>query len=728
MAEKSHTKNAFIKFVFLIVGLFLSAWFFKLTNEKQNLNARAGIRKQLEQSAAQINSELSVSTEVLYSLSNLLITFPDLNASQFDQFTRNLSTRKDSILMVEWQPRVLASERQAFIKDVISKGVKDFRLVEPDKNGKLIDAKKRPEHYPVLYGITTRGHKLSIGLDLAWSPERMQSKFESRDAGAPMASNTFPVMHSNTTENSAPGFAITLPVYKLGVIPKTLEQRKELLRGYLASVIYLDDFLSQLRKEIKRNQLEIEITDLATDERITKKILHKDDNLSEIKIIDVYGQKWKLEVFATDLFLASYVDIPQYFFPVALFIFTIVLFFFLWHNERQNNELLKTRSELQNALIKANVATDSKTIFLANMSHEIRTPMNAILGYANLIKNESREYTRLEYIERMEKSGKHLLKILEDILHVSSHEISKIQLKKDNFKLKELISDVTNIMMTKFTKSNVKFECSMIGEELNLYGDPLRLRQILINLLNNAYKFTNEGFIILTCESTKDERGQNLVTFTVKDSGIGIDEKFISHIFNPFSQENETYRRNQGGVGLGLSIVYNIVEMMGGKIEINSKKGEGTTFTLNIPFEDAKVKSVETRSTTEAKISLDNLLTGKKILAAEDDEDARFLIDHYLKDHQLEIDYAKNGIELLEKFKEKSYDLILTDIQMPELDGISALKTLREDGVTTPIVIMSAHALPEEHEQGIKAGANDFITKPINKKKLITAIRKYLEA
>ena len=723
-------KRSFIsnisKVVTFAIGLLLFLWSIKISYEKQQIRLSLDIQKQLNYFISKINEELNTSAEVLFSLSNLINTFEKLTSDEFRKFTSDLSVRKKGILLIEWQPRVLESERILFVDKIRRAGIKNFEMLEPDENNSLIKAKKRPEHFPVLYSVSTRDEENSIGLDLSWSPERMESKYKARDIGKLRASSTFNVMLTEGSQNLLSGFAISLPVYKTQKIPETVKERREELRGFLAAVVYLDELLHPLAQELGSKQLNVQITELATNSFIQKNILGDVSRFSKQKVIDVFGQKWEVVVSPTSEYLSSYFSSGHLFIPIGLLVFILLLIFSLKRNEKINRELRETRNHLQGALNDARVAAKSKMIFLANMSHEIRTPMNAILGYGRLIKGERDERVRDRYIDRMTSSGNHLLNIIDDILEVSSLEESKVQLHPHKFNLHELVAEVNDVFLEKRDATNIEYVFNVDSSLSHLYGDSNRLRQILLNLLSNSLKFTDNGRIVLSCSKKDvDEEGNVLVEFMVQDTGVGMDESYLPCAYHPFSQEDQSFSRKKGGVGLGLSIVYSLVKLMSGEIEVTTSKGVGTTFTISLPFMLAAQvdKTIEGCHHQTNNIALCN----KNILVAEDDQDARFLIETFLDEENLELDFVNNGKELLAQSSKKSYDLILTDIQMPELDGLSATRELRSQGVSTPILALSAHALREEKEKAILAGVNDILSKPFNKESLVSFVLSHLD-
>ena len=636
--------------------------------------------------------------------------------------------------MIEWQPKVLHSQRDAFETKAIKEGLANFKILEPGESSTYIEAKERPVYFPVLYGVTTKGQKTAIGLDLAWSEERMKSKYEARDSGTPKASNVFDVLHTQSDKEITQGFAISLAVYDSTDTPNTKQERREKLKGFLASVIYIQDLFEPIISKLQHNKLQMSVVDVGTNFAMIKANKKALSKFYTSKTINIYDQEWEIRIYATQPYLSQYIQAKYFISPVFLLIFLIVIYYFHERNEKKKKTLLQTRKELNLALKKSELASQAKMTFLANMSHEIRTPMNAILGYARLIKENSFSTSKSqdqEYIDRMISNGNHLLTIIDDILNISSFEQSKIQLNPHNFNIRKLISNVEDIILAEKKNSHIEFVCTVNAMTENIYGDSVRIRQVLINLLNNSLKFTNEGSIKLHC-TVQETRTQNALNLflEIEDTGIGIDEDYLKDIYNPFTQEDETFGRSQGGVGLGLSIVHNLVSLMEGKIQIKSHKNIGTNFKIDIPTMTAKTEeSIETKA-IKSKQHINKLESKiqKKILIAEDDEDARILLNTYLKSTEYNVTFVINGTDLLAEILEKNslYNLILSDIQMPGTDGLSATRTLRKNDITTPIILMSAHALQEEKEKGLAAGANEYIVKPINKDHLIKTIDEYI--
>tara|TARA_Y100000768_G_scaffold381552_1_gene360417 strand:+ start:14366 stop:16507 length:2142 start_codon:yes stop_codon:yes gene_type:complete len=711
----------------LVLGAILSIWSFKVIYEQQQFEAKMDLENSLENFIQKVNLELNASTEVLHAVSNLIKTIDSLTPMQFKTFTSDFAMRNKSILMVEWQPKVLSKDRKAFEKRVREKFHPNYQMLEPDQSGRLVPAKNRPVHYPVLFVDSTKGEKSTIGLDLAWSNERMISKIDARDSGQARASNTFKVMTTDGAKKFPQGFAITLPVYESHRVPDSLEERKNHFKGFLAAVIYLDDLFNPFVAELHSKNMNISIKDLNPDNFIVNPKIDESALIVQDRIVDVFGQSWHLKISAGKSFLMAYHEPVHYIAPFVFLIFIITLFYILYRNELKNRELSKTRNDLQEALKKAHTAARSKMLFLANMSHEIRTPMNAILGYARLLKKEDDKERQHYFTGRMEDCGEHLLKLLDDILEISSHEEGNIKIEPHSFSLKELVAEIEDLLQNKYSDSKVNFQSQLKVQNDLFYGDSDRIKQVLINLLNNAYKFTEAGEVKLEIaeEEISSEHNGSVLHIIVQDTGLGIDEKYLDQIYSPFSQEDGSFQRKKGGIGLGLAIVNNIIKMMKGSIDVHSVKDQGTKFSIKLPIELAKESDSEISELDLIETKLTNTAR-KNILIAEDDQDARFLIKVYLEDQNVNIDLVTNGEELLESFSKKKYDLILTDIQMPKLDGLSATKKLRDQGVAIPILALSAHALPEEKEKSLDAGIDAILSKPLHQEKLINFINDYL--
>ncbi|ELM6620361.1 response regulator [Vibrio fluvialis] len=383
---------------------------------------------------------------------------------------------------------------------------------------------------------------------------------------------------------------------------------------------------------------------------------------------------------------------------------------------------LKTR-ELKIAQQQAEQANQSKSQFLAMMSHELRTPLNAVLGLIDLLRDDSDAYQQ-EMLEQMENSAELLLVIINDILDLSRIESGHFELQRHwislSKKLQHALEYHSQVAQAKDIKFNVK---ASICEQFEYWVDSVRLTQILFNIIGNAIKFTHQGFVDVSLVTTRDR-----LEIEVRDSGIGIDNERIEHLFSPFIQADTSITRNYGGTGLGLAITKHLVELMGGTIKVNSKLGEGSLFTISIPLESRSTAAANENagqlSDTKTYDALDN---SKHILVVEDTKTNQMVIQLLLNRMGYNVTIANNGqhaLELIEK--NRSFDLIFMDISMPIMDGIQATRILRSQRLTTPIIALTAHSMNSDHQNCLAAGMNDIVLKPIRSKELQRISDRYL--
>ena len=374
----------------------------------------------------------------------------------------------------------------------------------------------------------------------------------------------------------------------------------------------------------------------------------------------------------------------------------------------------------------AESATKAKSEFLANMSHEIRTPMTSIIGMAELLSESDLTDKEKDYVERLKGSGDALLSIINDILDLSKIESGRIDLEEIDFNVVEEIEKIISIYGVLAHDKGISLTKTISDDvRANLRGDPVRLRQVLVNLIGNAIKFTDEGEIRVSVEGTPDD---DVTIFTVTDSGTGISEDKLEAIFDEFSQADSSTTRIYGGTGLGLTISRKLVELMGGEISVESEVGKGSAFCFSVRMKAGLAKKVDRKK--EKKAADGRVERSLKILLVDDSEDNRLLIKTFMKGSQHSLDMAENGEEAFEKFMEKRYDLLLMDMQMPVMDGYEATRIIRrweEDKniKETPILAFTAHALKEEVERCLEAGCTDHLAKPVKKKELIERIRSY---
>ncbi len=662
-----------------------------------------------------IGQEFSGSTDTLYSIANLFTILGEVNSSVFHEFAIKVIKNKPGILLVEWQPRVKRGEVSSFLKKTSELGVENFKMVEPDSSGEYIPAKPKKEHFPVLFSVAKFENLTSIGLDLAWSYERMASKYLARDSGLAAASNTFDIfLTSKEKSREHPGFAITIPIYSTKSEPETVKGRQDKFRGYLAAVFYTDGLVAPIEKYLVKNNLGIRMIDKGTDKTVFAKV---EDALSIGKItnfLEIYGQKWEIQVFPKAGYLKKYFLFIDFLFPVSLLIFLLFLILILYRNEKQNRVLARIQIQLENALEDAKAAAKSKMTFLANMSHEIRTPLNAIIGYAHLLNVDVNNDDKKLYTSRMISNGELLQNTIDDILEISNLEEGKVLLNFHDFNLLTLVEELKDLISLNRKNEEVEFKVDLKTDHHFFHGDSFRIRQILINLLSNSLKFTDKGHVKLLCREDKGDTFN--LRFTVIDTGIGIDPDYLERATAAFSQEDESFSRSKGGVGLGLYITKKLVEQLDGKFDIHSEKNKGTTIEVRIPV--SKVNSANHREGHSLVLPALN----KKIVVAEDDFDAQFILKEYLKGLGLNLKFVSNGKELIEEVINGAYDLVITDVQMPVLDGLEATRLLRKKGVAIPVLAMSAHTLVEEKEKCFRAGVDAYIAKPISKDELIKSI------
>jgi PAS domain S-box-containing protein len=386
-----------------------------------------------------------------------------------------------------------------------------------------------------------------------------------------------------------------------------------------------------------------------------------------------------------------------------------------------------SEEKLRNAIEEARQANLSKSQFLANMSHEIRTPLNGIIGFSEMLSSQEADERKVRILKMIEDSGYQLLQIINDIFDYSRIEAGKITLHPESFKLDEIINETVGY----FDKAAKEKGLSLIVEfenlkENELFGDGFKFKQILINVLSNAIKFTDEGLVLVLVSSEKAGKVVQ-VKVTIEDTGIGINKDQLERIFDEFKQLEYYLTKRIKGTGLGLTITKKLLDLLDGNVTVESEQGKGSRFTISIPFQSELIPETKIQEVMNKPENKKETVTKKiKILLAEDNEANQFLIKAITRSQEWDITIVDNGEKAVEQYKTGAFDIILMDVQMPVMNGYEATKIIRqiesEKGIHTPIIALTAYAMKADKDVCIESGMDDYISKPFKRQQFLDSI------
>ena len=496
-------------------------------------------------------------------------------------------------------------------------------------------------------------------------------------------------------------------------ILKNLILISEKLKDYKLSNFYLKEFLTL--NEIKNNSNQVN-SDL---------LINKKDHDNQLEIVEKL-EKEKINQLKSIRF-SRLISIMS----IVLIAILSLLSFSLYKNNKIRTftyKLLQEKNkELTEQKEKAEFASKARSEFLSTVSHELRTPLNAINGITYLLLQEKPKATQLNYLKSLEFSGNYLLSFINDILEINRLESNNIHVEKIKFNLVELVNNINQSFNGFIDKNNINFKLDLdIKNNENLIGDPTKLSQILINLINNSIKFTKNGDVTLRIKTKNEINNKVLLSFEVEDNGIGIPEDKIANIFDSFSQGSVEINRTYGGTGLGLSIVKKIIELMNSEIHLESKENEGTKFYFNLEFDKSDVQTISSIEKSQV-ISHENL-KGKTVLLVEDNKINQMITKKMVENKGMICTIIDNGEDSIIAMQNNKFDMVLMDVHLPGINGTEATAEIRKFDTVTPIVALTAISLNENREMLLSFGMNEVVTKPFAPEHFYNVISSYFQA
>jgi signal transduction histidine kinase/CheY-like chemotaxis protein len=640
--------------------------------------------------------------------------------------------------------RVPASQADEFVRGMRSLGHAEFTILDHRDQDLMNESADR---YVIKYHSDRSLSQALIGVNVGGNVKNRAVYEKAMDSGRLSSSDPIRLLQQSEGERSV---ILVLPIYELGADIETVEARRGSTRGWIAVPV---DLPTLFRTELGNlsDQFRFEI-----QEKIAASGGERTSLFSTLEPSDYEGIYAMLHTrFVDNEFVLTVVPIGQSSAwlssraSIAVLIsgglLSILFTTITWsltstrrravNLAREMTSSIRQSEQRQRVLaLQATSANKAKSDFLANMSHEIRTPMTAILGYADvlgdLMSTQEHNGEHAEAVHSIQRSGKHLMMIINDVLDLSKIESGKFTIDRNLCDIIDTVREVYTTMRMNASRKGLELDVEFATSfPEQVVTDSYRVRQILINLVGNAIKFTESGSVRIVLE----ERGEDLL-FSIVDTGVGISASSVDQLFNPFEQLDNSSNRSHEGTGLGLTISQHLAHLLGGDIEVTTEIGEGSSFTLLIPREcPENVERIDSIDAENHKRRREHAQEPEGInqgivLLAEDGLDNQRLIAHMVRKGGYEIEIVPNGQEAVNRYvgNKDRFDLILMDMQMPILDGYDATRALREMGCRLPIVALTAHALQGSRAECLDAGCDEYLTKPIDRERFYSTLRRFI--
>ncbi|MFD2207719.1 CHASE domain-containing protein [Kiloniella antarctica] len=711
--------------------------------------------------AKELNLTLRGYLSVLAAQEGTFHAIGKVTPEQFKTFTNVPLIEFPALKAISWNARFSHDERPAREASLQQSYGPNLIIKDRDNKGQLSSASNRAEYVSVMMIEPLRENFKVLGFDVMSNPVRREALNLARDLGEAVTTGRITLVQEDDANKY--GVLIFRPHYLAGSSVDTVKDRRQAIQGYHTGVIDIEVIIKSLFPAVESKGVELQLLDMTAEQ--SKRLLFRSSvksyntenkNLSVPKIqadsnwthvVNVPGRKWELQVHALDDFLKQRLQKSGWEVLVPGLIITSLIGFLALLGTGRHLELEATvdertrellteiadRKVAEQALItatkEAENANKTKSEFLATMSHEIRTPMTGVIGYADMLLEDELDDESHEKVSKIKDCTKSLLRVLNDILDISKLDAGKLDVEHIDFSLKELVTEVLALFDEKMGRdTQLKVELNLSDDFPEFVNsDSTRIRQVLLNLIGNAFKFTQEGHLIVQGSLVKSVRDQQEFKISVEDTGIGISAEGVPKLFTEFSQADASISRKYEGTGLGLAICKRLIELMGGRIGVESKLGEGSTFWFTLPYVPAK-KTIQSSPAKKTVVDHETIRP-LNVLIAEDNKINQRIIEFTMEALGHKVELTWNGREALEAITNKDFDLILMDVRMPEMSGPDATRAIRQlkgKKSSVPIIALTADAMTEHQGEYSDAGMDACVAKPIDRVELVDAINKVM--
>lgn len=688
-------------------------------------SAAAAQREQVQQEAQALaellQRRIQLDCEALVALEAFFLGSQAVDAEEYRIFCTHVLSGRRTIQGLNWVQRVPGAERDAFIAARRAEGEADFSIRRQLADGSRAPALVADEHRVATYVAPLDRNAGIVGMDLLQVPFSTRYYDEAERRAAP---HTSPPIRLLQETGQQQGCVVTRPVWLSG------SDRTGRVHGWAVIALRLEDLVAGALPDFDEQRFSLVLRDADTGVDLVQRSRDGVVYLAELAQdlpIAMPGRSWGLHLTPSPA-VAGESQHRAWWSLLAGSVVVGVLGLLLLSTLERNDliarrvaaktvELARANADLERTRDLADQANRAKSEFLATMSHEIRTPLNGVIGTVDLLTGTNLDARQREWLSTIKNCGEGLLRLINDILDLSKIEAGQLRLEETPFVLPELAHEAAALFAGKAQSRAVGITCR-IDEDLprRVSGDPARLRQVLMNLIGNAVKFTERGAVLLLVEAGGvDSEDRLLVRFTVSDTGIGIAPEAIERLFKPFAQANSSMNRRYGGTGLGLAICRRLVDAMGGQILVTSEPGQGSVFTFTIPLP----RNDRTEVVRDPSTRLFGPISGKRVLLVEDNPVNQRVASAMLEKLGCNCVLAEDGQQALQRLRQEAFDVVLMDCQMPEMDGYEATRQHRaEEGSVPgrrrlPIIALTANAFQADRRKCLEAGMDDFLAKPV---------------